>query len=84
VEEQPAQTTQPQLERTLGLREGIAIQMGMIIGSGIFIVPATIAGRLQAMGPILHSRHRIRFSNTPSRFLDILWSLRSAGFRLPL
>ena len=27
--------------------------MGVIIGSGIFIVPATIAGRLQAMGPIL-------------------------------
>src|SRR5512136_953752 len=43
----------PQLARALGLREGIAIQMGMIIGSGIFIVPATIAGRLQAIGPIL-------------------------------
>ena len=27
--------------------------MGMIIGSGIFIVPATIAGRLVALGPIL-------------------------------
>jgi amino acid transporter len=27
--------------------------MGMIIGSAIFIVPATIAGRLQALGPIL-------------------------------
>lgn len=53
MEEQPAQTTQPQLARALGLREGIAIQMGMIIGSGIFIVPAIIAGRLQAMGPIL-------------------------------
>jgi APA family basic amino acid/polyamine antiporter len=52
LEERPAQTT-PQLVRALGLREGIAIQMGMIIGSGIFIVPATIAGRLQAMGPIL-------------------------------
>jgi amino acid transporter len=64
VEEQPAQATQPQLARTLGLREGIAIQMGMIIGSGIFIVPATIASRLHAMGPILHSHHRIRFSNT--------------------
>jgi len=53
VEERPAQTTQPQLARGLGLREGIAIQMGMIIGSGIFIVPATIAGHLHAMGPIL-------------------------------
>lgn len=53
MEERPAQPRQPQLERALGLREGIAIQMGMIIGSGIFIVPATIAGRLRAMGPIL-------------------------------
>lgn len=44
---------QPQLERALGLREGIAIHMGCIIGSGIFIVPATIAGHLPAIGPIL-------------------------------
>ncbi len=44
---------QPQLLRALGLREGIAIHMGVIIGSGIFIVPATIAGHLQAMGPIM-------------------------------
>ncbi len=43
----------PQLLRVLGLREGIAIQMGMIIGSGIFLVPATIAGHLPALGPIL-------------------------------
>jgi APA family basic amino acid/polyamine antiporter len=43
----------PQLLRALGLREGIAIHMGVIIGSGIFIVPATIAGRLDAMGPIM-------------------------------
>src|SRR5512143_3276445 len=42
-----------QLLRVLGLREGIAIHMGVIIGSGIFIVPATIAGHLQAMGPIM-------------------------------
>lgn len=41
------------LLRALGLREGIAIHMGVIIGSGIFIVPATIAGHLQAMGPIM-------------------------------
>jgi len=46
-------TGAPQLRRALGLREGIAIHMGVIIGSGIFIVPATIAGHLQAMGPIL-------------------------------
>lgn len=47
------QTRRPQLVRALGLREGIAIQMGMIIGSGIFIVPATVAGRLPALGPVL-------------------------------
>jgi APA family basic amino acid/polyamine antiporter len=47
------QHDQPQLLRVLGLREGIAIHMGVIIGSGIFIVPATIAGSLHAMGPIL-------------------------------
>ena len=45
--------TQPQLLRALGLREGISIHVGMMIGSAIFIVPATIAGRLHAMGPIL-------------------------------
>ncbi len=45
--------TRPQLLRVLGLREGIAIHMGVIIGSGIFLVPATIAGHLHAMGPIM-------------------------------
>jgi basic amino acid/polyamine antiporter, APA family len=43
----------PRLVRSLGLTEGIAIQMGMIIGSGIFLVPATIAGHLVSLGPIL-------------------------------
>jgi APA family basic amino acid/polyamine antiporter len=43
----------PSLLRVLGLREGIAIHMGVIIGSGIFLVPATIAGHLHAMGPIM-------------------------------
>ncbi|MBI3578155.1 MAG: amino acid permease [Ignavibacteriales bacterium] len=47
------QSSHPQLLRALGLREGIAIHMGVIIGSGIFIVPATIAGHLHAMGPIM-------------------------------
>ena len=47
------QSSQPKLLRVLGLREGIAIHMGVIIGSGIFIVPATIAGHLGAMGPII-------------------------------
>ena len=45
--------TAQELLRALGLKEAIALHMGVIIGSGIFIVPATIAGRLQAMGPIL-------------------------------
>lgn len=49
----PGETGQPQLLRVLGLREGMSIHMGVIIGSGIFIVPATIAGHLQAMGPII-------------------------------
>ena len=43
----------PQLLRALGLREGISLHMGVIIGSGIFLVPATIAGHLGAMGPIM-------------------------------
>jgi APA family basic amino acid/polyamine antiporter len=43
----------PSLLKVLGLREGIAIHMGVIIGSGIFLVPATIAGHLHAMGPIM-------------------------------
>jgi APA family basic amino acid/polyamine antiporter len=44
---------QPQLLRALGLREGIAIHIGLIIGSGIFIVPAIIAGHLHALGPVI-------------------------------
>lgn len=47
------QNDRPALLRVLGLREGIAIHIGVIIGSGIFIVPATIAGHLGAMGPIM-------------------------------
>ena len=43
----------PQLLRALGLKEGLAIHLSAIIGSGIFIVPATIAGHLHSMGPIL-------------------------------
>ncbi|HEY6951258.1 MAG TPA: amino acid permease, partial [Bacteroidota bacterium] len=46
-------SSHPQLLRVLGLREGISIHMGAIIGSGIFLVPATIAGHLHAMGPIM-------------------------------
>ena len=53
--DQPLESPQsePQLLKVLGLREGIAIHMGVIIGSGIFLVPATIAGHLHAMGPIM-------------------------------
>lgn len=46
-------TGKPQLLRALGLREGIAIHVGCIIGSGIFLKPAVIAGYLEATGPIL-------------------------------
>lgn len=47
------QSHKPELLRALGLREGLAIHMGAIIGSGIFVVPATIAGQLCSMGPIV-------------------------------
>jgi len=44
---------EPRLLRVLGLREGIAIHVGCIIGSGIFLKPASIAGYLEATGPML-------------------------------
>jgi APA family basic amino acid/polyamine antiporter len=47
------QSSQPKLLKALGLREGISIHIGVIIGSAIFVVPATIAGHLHALGPIL-------------------------------
>lgn len=47
------QSQEPQLLRALGLREGLAIHLSAIIGSGIFVVPAMIAGHLHSMGPIL-------------------------------
>jgi amino acid transporter len=40
------QSNEPQLLRALGLKEGLAIHMSAIIGSGIFVVPAVIAGHL--------------------------------------
>jgi APA family basic amino acid/polyamine antiporter len=42
----------PQLLRVLGLKEGLAIHISAIIGSGIFVVPAAIAGHLHSMGLI--------------------------------
>jgi APA family basic amino acid/polyamine antiporter len=47
------QSNEPQLLRALGLKEGLAIHMSAIIGSGIFVVPAAIAGHLHSMGLIL-------------------------------
>ena len=47
------QTSSPELLRAIGLKEAIAINIGCVIGSGIFLVPATIAGHLHAMGPIM-------------------------------
>ncbi len=42
----------PHLLRALGLKEGLAIHMSAIIGSGIFVVPAAIAGHLHSTGLI--------------------------------
>ncbi len=52
-EQSEGEKHKPQLLRALGLREGLAIHISAIIGSGIFIVPAAIAGHLHAMGLIL-------------------------------
>jgi APA family basic amino acid/polyamine antiporter len=41
------------LRRVLGPREGLSIHISAIIGSGIFVVPATIAGHLHSTGLIL-------------------------------
>jgi len=42
-----------ELRRQLGLLDATAINLGTMIGSGIFIVPAAIALALPATGPIL-------------------------------
>jgi APA family basic amino acid/polyamine antiporter len=41
------------MPRSVGLLQTIAISVGVTIGSGIFRVPATVAGQLQSPGPIL-------------------------------
>jgi basic amino acid/polyamine antiporter, APA family len=41
------------MPRSVGLLQTVAVSVGVAIGSGIFRVPATIAGQLGAPGPIL-------------------------------
>ncbi len=41
--------TQPSLSRVLGVRDGIAIVVGTVIGSGIFLVPGPIAQQLPTL-----------------------------------
>ena len=41
------------MPRTVGLIDGIAVLVGITIGSGIFRVPATVAAQLQAPGPMI-------------------------------
>ena len=41
------------LPRNLGLWSAVAVLVGSTIGSGIFRVPATVAGQLQDPGPVL-------------------------------
>ncbi len=45
--------TSERLPRTIGLFSAIAVIVGTTIGSGIFRVPATVAGRLGEPGPVL-------------------------------
>jgi basic amino acid/polyamine antiporter, APA family len=41
------------MPRSVSLLQTIAVSVGVAIGSGIFRVPATVAGQLQAPGPML-------------------------------
>ncbi len=41
------------MPRSVGLLQTVAVSVGVAIGSGIFRVPATVAGQLGAPGPIL-------------------------------
>lgn len=43
----------PELERRLSLWDAVMLNVGTIIGSGIFFVPAVIAAHLPATGPVL-------------------------------
>jgi APA family basic amino acid/polyamine antiporter len=41
------------MPRTVGLVDGIAVLVGITVGSGIFRVPATVAAQLQAPGAVI-------------------------------
>jgi amino acid transporter len=41
------------MPRTVGLLDAVAVLVGVTIGSGIFRVPATVAGQLHTPGPVL-------------------------------
>jgi len=41
------------MPRTVGLLGAVAVLVGVTIGSGIFRVPATVAGQLQQPGPVI-------------------------------
>src|SRR5271168_1846373 len=44
---------QPRLLRALGLRDATAIVAGTVIGSGIFLVPSSIAAQLHSFAAVL-------------------------------
>lgn len=39
--------------RELGRRDGVALVVGTVIGSGIYLVPGPIATQLHSLGPVL-------------------------------
>ena len=41
------------MPRTVGLRSAVAVVVGVTVGSGIFRVPATVAGFLDSPGPAM-------------------------------
>lgn len=43
----------PRLERVLGPAEALAVIVGSVIGSGIFLVPAWVAQNVPTVGPIV-------------------------------